>query len=115
MNKKKKGRKLSVKRDQRRALLKILAANLVLKGRIKTTRARAKELSPFVERAITFAKKQNLNSSRRLSRFFPQKAVAKLMKELGPRYSSRPGGYTRIYRLPLRPSDRAQVVIIELV
>ena len=64
MQKQKRGRQLSRKTDQRRALLKILAGNLILKERIKTTKAKAKETAPFVEKIITRAKKQNLASRR---------------------------------------------------
>ncbi len=115
MNKLKKGRKLSRKRDQRRALLKIMATNLILKERIKTTRAKAKETASFAEKAITKAKKADLNSIKALNRLFPEKAVKKLIKELGPRYQSRPGGYTRILRLGRRPLDASPMVIIEFV
>ncbi len=115
MNKQKKGRKLSRKRDQRRALLKIMAANLILQERIKTTLAKAKETAVFAEKAITKAKKADLNSIKALSRIFPEKAVKKLIKELGPRYQSRPGGYTRILKLGRRVGDASPVVIIELV
>ena len=115
MNKRKKGRKLSRKRDQRRALLKILATNLILKERIKTTRAKAKETAPFVEKTITLAKKQNLSSQRALARLFSTKVVRKLVKELGPRYQQRPGGYLRILKLGPRGSDAAEMVIIELI
>ncbi|MBI4358993.1 MAG: 50S ribosomal protein L17 [Candidatus Nealsonbacteria bacterium] len=115
MNKLKKGRKLSRQRDQRRALLKILATNLILRERIKTTRARAKETAPFVEKAITLAKKQSLNSHRALQRLFSERVVTKLIKELGPRYQQRQGGYSRILKLGPRSSDAAAMTIVELV
>ncbi|MDP2927083.1 MAG: 50S ribosomal protein L17 [bacterium] len=115
MRKLKKGRKLSRKRDQRRALLKILATNLVLKERIKTTRAKAKEMAPFVEKAITLAKKQNLSSQRALAGLFSNRVVRKLIKELGPRYQQRSGGYLRILKLGPRRSDAAEMTIIELI
>lgn len=115
MRKLKKGRKLSRKRDQRRALLKILATNLILKEKIKTTRAKAKETAPFVEKAITLAKKQNLNSRRTLARLFSDRVVRKLVKELGPRYQQRSGGYLRVLKLGPRISDAAEMAIIELI
>ncbi len=115
MNKSKRGRSLSLKTDQRRALLRILAVNLVLKGKIKTTRARAKELSPFVEKAITIAKKPGLNSVRSLSRFLPEKAVSKLVKEIAPRYLTRHGGYLRVIKIEPRHLDNAQMAVVEFV
>jgi large subunit ribosomal protein L17 len=115
MNKKKKGRKLSRERGQRRALLKVLAQNLVVKERIETTRAKAKEAAVFVEKAITTAKKQNLAARRKLFGVFPERAATKLVTELATRYQSRPGGYTRILKLGPRGSDAADMVIIELV
>jgi large subunit ribosomal protein L17 len=115
MNKKKKGRKLSRKRNQRRALLKTLASSLALKEKIITTRAKAKEVSIFLEKAITLAKKQTLASRRRLGQVFSESVAIKIFKELGPRYLNRPGGYTRILRLGPRASDRAEMAVIELV
>ncbi len=115
MQKQKRGRQLSRKTDQRRALLKILAGNLILKERIKTTRAKAKEVAPFVEKIITRAKKQNLASRRILVSLVSEKAATKAFKELGPRYLERKGGYTRIIKLGPRFSDAAEMVILELV
>lgn len=115
MNKKKKGRKLSRKTDQRKALLRILTTNLILRERIKTTRAKAKEASIFAEKAITISKKQNLSSIRSLARLFAPRVVKKLTKDLGLRYAQRTGGYTRVIRLGPRNSDRAEMAILELV
>ncbi len=108
-------RQLSRKRDQRRALLKIMAGNLILKERIKTTKAKAKEIAPVIEKLITKAKKQNLSSRRILASLICKKAADKAFKELGPRYSGRKGGYTRIIKLGSRFSDASQMVILELV
>lgn len=115
MNKKKKGRKLSLKTDQRKALLKSLAANLILNEKIKTTVAKAKETATFVEKLITVAKKLGLPSRKRLSELLPEKAAIKLAKELASRYSMRQGGYTRIIKTGRRPGDAAQMAIIELL
>jgi len=115
MQKQKRGRQLSRKTDQRRALLKILAGNLILKERIKTTKAKAKEVAPFVEKMITRAKKQNLASRRILVSLLSEKAATKAFKELGPRYLERKGGYTRIIKLGPRFSDATEMVILELV
>jgi len=115
MKKRKKGRQLSRKKDQRNALLKILAGNLILKEKIKTTRAKAKEVVPLVERIITRAKKQDLSARRFLLRALSEKAATKAFKDLGVRYRDRNGGYTRIVKLARRSADNALIVILELV
>ena len=115
MRKRKKGRKLSRKRNQRKALLRLLASALLLKEKIKTTEAKAKELSRFVEKFITRAKKGDLSSRRLLLQNFSSKIVKKLVEEIGPRYRERKGGYTRIIKLGPRKSDGAKMTIIELV
>jgi large subunit ribosomal protein L17 len=115
MRKRKKGRKLKRVKDQRKALLRNLAESLILNGRIKTTLAKAKELSPFVEKIITKAKKQDLARRREVARFLSKKATKKLFDEIGPKYQERPGGYTRILKLPPRKSNGAKMAIIELV
>lgn len=116
MNHSKKGRKLGRKRDQRRALLKSLAASLILKEKIKTTEAKAKEVRPYVEKLITKSRiTNNLSVIRYLSRYLPEEARKKIVAEIGPRYQERPGGYTRIVKLGLRKTDGAKMAIIELV
>lgn len=115
MRKLKKGRKLSRKTDQRRALIRILASNFILKGKITTTKAKAKELAPFIEKVITVAKKQNLSSRRALISLLSKSAASKAFKDLGPKYKERHGGCTRILRLGPRASDGAEMAIIEFV
>lgn len=115
MRKLKKGRKLSRKKDQRQALLKLLMRALFLKEKIKTTQAKAKEIKRISEKFITRAKKGDLASRRQLARFFSNDIVKKLVEEIAPRYKERPGGYTRIIRLAPRKSDGAKIAIIELV
>jgi len=121
MRKRKRGRRLSRKRDQRKALLKSLASSLILNEKIKTTEAKAKELRPFVEKFITRGKKlilhpqEGLASRRFLAKFFSPQIVKKLIDEIGPRYKERKGGYTRIIKLGPRKSDGAKMAIIELV
>lgn len=114
MRKRKKGKKLSRKRDQRRALLKSLASSLLLKEKIKTTEAKAKALRSFIERKINRAKIGDLASRRLLARYFSPKIVKKL-GELALRYKERQGGYTRIIKLGPRKSNGAEMAIIELV
>jgi large subunit ribosomal protein L17 len=115
MRKRKKGRKLSRKRDQRKALLKGLATNLILKEKIETTEAKAKELAKFVEKQISRAKIDSVYSRRLLARFFSKETVKKLITDIALRYKGRKGGYTRIIKLGPRRSNGAKMVIIELV
>jgi large subunit ribosomal protein L17 len=110
-----KGRKLNRERDQRRALLKTLAVSLLLKEKITTTEAKAKELSPFVQKKITRAKKGDLAARRYLATYFPPRVVKKIMDDLGLRYKEREGGYVRVIKLGQRKSDSAKMAIIELV
>ena len=115
MRKLKQGRKLSRERNQRKALLKSLASALFLHEKIKTTEAKAKEVSMFAEKCITRAKKGDLNSRRILSKYFSKALVKKLVDDIGPKYKERKGGYTRIIKLGPRKSDGAKMAIIELV
>ena len=95
--------------NQRRALLRSLARSLILEERISTTEAKAKALRPYVERLITYAKKDTL-ASRRLtqSRLQDPESVKKLFATIGPRYKERAGGYTRIVKRAKRGSDDAR-------
>jgi large subunit ribosomal protein L17 len=111
----KRGRKFSRKTDIRKSLLWGLVSALILKEKIKTTEAKAKESQRFVEKFITKAKKGDLFSRRFLIRYLPQKAVKKLVEGIAPRYKERKGGYTRIIKLGLRKKDAAKMAIIELI
>ncbi len=115
MKKKTKGRKFNRTRDQRKAFLTSLISNLLLKERIKTTEARAKEISRLAEKYITKAKKIDLNKRRKMIADLSPKVVKKLEKEIAPKYKERKGGYTRIIKVGPRNSDGAKMVIIELV
>ena len=131
--------------DQRNALLRSLATELILHGEIKTTMARAKALKPYAENIITLAKQGTLHSRRLAAKFIfdketgkfmnfetgevlegvekadkEQKAVAqtilrKLFVETGKKYANRNGGYTRIYQTGPRRGDSAPMAILELV
>ncbi len=111
----KKGRKFHRKTAQRKALLQGLGRALVLNNQIKITEERAKELSSFIERRITKAKKGDLASRRDLRRDFSNIVVKKIVEELAPLYKKRAGGYTRIIKLGPRKSDGAKMAIIELI
>jgi large subunit ribosomal protein L17 len=111
-----KEKKFHRKKDQRKALLKILMHNLIMKGKIKTTTERAKYLRSKIEKLITRAKKQDLNSLRRLLAKLPKKSAYKLFYEIAPKYKDRNSGYTRVIKLPLkRKKDGAELSIIEFV
>lgn len=93
-----------------------LAVSFVRHGRIVTSVAKAKALRPFVERLITRSKKPTLANRRHLLRILVNTAaVDKLCKDLGPRFASRQGGYTRITKLNRRAGDAGPTAIIELV
>ncbi len=107
-------RRFGRKKDQRRALLASLSRALILNEKIKTTEAKAKELQSFVEKLITRAKEDSIHNRRLLSGRLSPEIADKLIKEIGPRYKDRPGGYTRIMKLGPRDEDGAKMVIIEL-
>ncbi|MBI4101661.1 MAG: 50S ribosomal protein L17 [Candidatus Nealsonbacteria bacterium] len=115
MKKIKKGRKLSRKKDQREALLRSLAASLFLREKIQTTLAKAKETSVFASKIITRARKGDLAARRKIAGILPPPILKKVFQEIGPRYKTRPGGYTRIVRIGPRKLDGAEMAIIELV
>jgi large subunit ribosomal protein L17 len=98
-------------------LFRNLVTELFRHERIQTTVPKAKEARSLAERLITFAKAGDLNSRRQAARKLNDPAVLqKLFAEIGPRYSDRPGGYTRILRLSgARKGDNAELAILELV
>lgn len=108
-------RKFGRERNQRKALLRSLTANLIKHGKIETTEARAKETRRVVERLITQAKSGKLESRRRAIEVIGVLATRTLMNDIAPRYNERRGGYTRIVKLPARKSDGSRQAIIELV
>ena len=118
MRHRKAGRKFKRSPEHRRMLLRNLATALLEHGRIETTLAKAKEVQPFTEKLITLAKDGwNLNNFRRVLAVVTKKDVAfKLFKEIGPRYHSRPGGYTRIFKLAkVRQGDASAMAVISLL
>ena len=116
MRHRKKGRNLSRSPSHRRALLRNMATSLFRHERITTTTARAKELRPYAERLITLARRGDLHARRLAARRIADREVlGKLFDDIGPRYSERPGGYTRILKLGTRKGDGADMALIELV
>jgi large subunit ribosomal protein L17 len=108
------GRQLSRDSSHRKATLQSMAVSLFRYEAIKTTLPKAKELRRTAEPLITLAKLDSV-AKRRLAfaRLRDQEVVAKLYRELGPRYRERPGGYLHI--LKSRPGDRAPMAFVELV
>jgi large subunit ribosomal protein L17 len=84
--------------------------------KITTTDAKAKELRSIAEKMITLGKKGDLHATRQAAAYIrDKKVVTKLFTEIAPRYSERPGGYTRIIKLGIRPGDTAPISVLELV
>ena len=110
------GRKLGRKTAHRKALMSNLASALITNKRIKTTDAKAKELRKYIEPLVTFAKKGDLHSRRQVLKKIRHKSiVSELFSNIGPTFSNRNGGYTRIIKLGFRDNDCAPVSIIEFV
>jgi len=111
-------RKLGRITPHRMALLRNLATALFERERIRTTLMKAKELRPYAERLITLARRDDdrLHARRLAARALQDRTVMKkLFDDLGARFASRPGGYTRILRLGPRPGDGAEMAIVELL
>ena len=110
------GRKLSRSSGHRRALYRNLVTDLLRYEKIVTTEAKARETQPLAEKMITLGKDGSLHSRRQALAFVgDKKVVDKVFSELGPRYTTRPGGYTRLLKLGPRIGDGAAMVRLELV
>lgn len=108
--------RLGRKAAHRKSLHRNMVTSLVRYERIKTTSAKAKEVRRSAEKAITRAKVDSVHNRRMVGRDIKDQAVlAKLFTDVGPSYTNRPGGYTRILRLGPRQSDGAEMVLLELV
>ncbi len=112
-------RKFGRETDQRRALVRSLVKNLISKGRITTTEARAKELRPIIEKLVTRALKNDVSTRRLISSRLGNAPTAtkKLVEEIAPRYKERKGGYTRILKLGARSArgDASKMAVIEFI
>lgn len=133
---------LSKAKDQRDALLRALATELFTHGEIKTTMPRAKALRAYAEGIITIAKEDSVHSRRQAAKFIYDKEIGKFIDTktgelfdapdkdkklvsqtvlrrlfyiIGKKYSTRQGGYTRIFRLPPRRGDATEMALIQLV
>lgn len=110
------GRKLSLDRDQRKALIRGQVTSLVLHEQITTTEAKAKEIAPYFERLVTKAKQGGLPDKRALqAALLTENAVQKLLVELAPAFGERTGGYTRIVKIGPRRGDNAPMAVVALV
>jgi large subunit ribosomal protein L17 len=100
----------------RKALIKGLIISMIEHERITTTITKAKELQRHVEHVITLGRNNDLSTRRLLiSRIGCEKTVAKVLSTLSPRFKARPGGYTRVLKMGLRPGDMAPMAMIEFV
>ena len=119
MRHQKKGRKLNRTASHRKALFSNMAASLVINKRIITTHPKAKELQSYVERLVTYAKKNDLHGRRLIQKKIIgklSKSVAnELIHDIAPQYSDRNGGYTRVIKLDNRKNDDAIKALIEFV
>ena len=114
-----KGRKLNRTSSHRKALLSNLSCSLIKYKRIITTEQKAKELKGFIERLVTYAKKDNVHGRRLIMKRIKGKLKKEisnvLIHEIAPNYLERNGGYTRIIKLTNRKNDNARMSIIEFV
>jgi large subunit ribosomal protein L17 len=111
-----KGPRLGGSSSHQKALLANLATSLFEHGRIKTTEPKARALRPYAEKLITHAKKGTLHNRREVMKKIRDKDVVHtLFAEIGPFFSDRNGGYTRIIKVEARKGDNAPMAVIELV
>ncbi|WIM87628.1 50S ribosomal protein L17 [Candidatus Mycobacterium wuenschmannii] len=111
-----KGPRLGGSSSHQKAILANLATSLFEHGRIKTTDAKARALRPYAEKLITHAKKGTLHNRREVMKKIRDKDIVHaLFAEIGPHFSDRNGGYTRIIKVENRKGDNAPMAVIELV
>jgi large subunit ribosomal protein L17 len=109
-------RKLGRTSGHRSALFRNQLSSLIEHERIVTTLPKAKELRPQIEKLVTLAKTDNVHNRRQAARIIADDSlIGKLFDTLGPRFSTRPGGYTRIIKLGARRGDAAEKAILEFV
>ena len=109
-------RRLNRTHEHRKALFANMAGSLIEHEQIKTTLPKAKELKRIMDKLITLGKRGDLHARRQAAAQLKQDAyVAKLFEVLGPRYTERSGGYTRVLKAGFRYGDMAPMAIIELV
>jgi len=112
----KSGKRLGRNTSHRKAMMRNMVTSFFDHEKITTTDARAKELRKMAEKLITMARRGDLHSRRLVMQVVrDNKVVAKLFDQIAPRYTERPGGYTRIIKLGHRSGDNASLSVIELV
>lgn len=110
-------RKFGLEKSSRNALMSSLARNLIVRGKIKTTEQKAKELRPYMEKLVTMGKKNTVASRRLVTARLDGRAqeTKKVFDVIAPKYADRSGGYTRVLKLGARKSDGAKMAFIEFV
>ena len=112
----KRGRRLGGSSAHQKAMMGNLVASLIAAESIVTTEAKAKAMRPVAEKCVTAARKGGVHQQRQVVALIRDKDMThKLFDEIAPRYSDRPGGYTRILKLGPRPGDNAPMARIEFV
>ena len=115
----KKGRKLNRTASHRKALMSNMACSLIKHKHITTTLPKAKEVQKYVERLVTYAKKNNVHGRRlilkKVKGSYKKEIANTLIHEIAPNYEGRSGGYTRIIKIGNRKNDDAKVSILEFV
>ena len=108
--------RLSRRPAHRKAMKRNMVTSLLLEERITTTQTKALEVRRMAEKMVTRAKEDSVHNRRMVARDVKDKqALAKLFTEIGPRFKSRPGGYTRVLKLGPRQGDAAEMVLLEFV
>lgn len=108
--------RLGRKSSHRKALHRNMVTSLIKYERITTTKAKAKEVRRTAEKLVTKAKVDSVHNRRIVGEMIGDKdQLNKLFTEISPRFQTRPGGYTRILKLGMRPGDAAEMVILEFV
>ena len=109
-------RKLNRTASHRKAMFANMAASLIEHEQIVTTLPKAKELKPNMDKLVTLAKRGDLHARRQaISQIRNKDQVVKLFETIGPRYTERNGGYTRVLKAGFRYGDNAPMAVIELV
>ncbi len=110
------GRKLNITSSHRTAMFANMMAALIKHEQIKTTLPKAKTIRPVMEKLVTLSRRNNLHARRQaLAQIRDEDQVRKLFEVIGPRYASRPGGYTRVLKAGFRHGDNAPMAFIEFV
>jgi len=113
MRHRKKGKQLGKTRKEKRAILKNLASSLIKYGKIKTTFTKAQALQPYIEKKVSRAKKEGLQTKRLLRKYFSLEITNTLINSWAPLFKDIKGGYTRIIKITNRVSDASPMAYVE--